>query len=339
MKENTENIDYEDLITRYLAQEATTEEQNELEAWMSSKAENQSTFDSFKKTWDEVGKVEDLAGLDIDNEWAVLQHRLDISEEEGIVPIQGRRRSIPRLVMISLAAILLVFLISTVTLNFFYGTFNERKFVSRTDVELEELPDGSLFTLNKRSSLVYSKDFNTKERKVTLKGRAFFEITRNTGKPFIIQAGNATIEVLGTSFYVNASDKTRQVEVIVNKGTVALYETDNPDNKIILEAGEKGSLYMLENDLIKSTEFDPNYLSWKTNRLVFKQVKLIEIVALLNELYKSKVIITSKEIEQCNVTVTFEDQSLEEIINVLESTLDLKVKKKRKKILLSGEGC
>ncbi len=67
----------------------------------------------------------------------------------------------------------------------------------------DTIPDGTIITLHQGSTLAYSQDFNENERRIRLSGEAFFEVTRDTAKPFVVEAGGAGVKVLGTSFLVS----------------------------------------------------------------------------------------------------------------------------------------
>ena len=81
-------------------------------------------------------------------------------------------------------------------------------------------PDGSIVTLNRNSKLIFPKHFTKNVREVTITGEAFFDVKPNTSKPFIINAGNVQVKVLGTSFNVCAYPGTETVEVVVESGKV-----------------------------------------------------------------------------------------------------------------------
>jgi ferric-dicitrate binding protein FerR (iron transport regulator) len=67
----------------------------------------------------------------------------------------------------------------------------------------DTIPDGTIITLHQGSTLAYSHDFNENERRIRLSGEAFFEVTRDAAKPFVVEAGGADVKVLGTSFLVS----------------------------------------------------------------------------------------------------------------------------------------
>ena len=76
---------------------------------------------------------------------------------------------------------------------------------------IEVLPDGTTVYLNTNSKIIFPKRFEKNKREITLKGEAFFEVTKDKNRPFIINVNEAQVEVLGTSFNIlsNSSQKNR----------------------------------------------------------------------------------------------------------------------------------
>jgi transmembrane sensor len=103
------------------------------------------------------------------------------------------------------------------------------------DIRLLSLPDGTRVWLNENSEIEYPKSFSGKERTVTLKGEAFFEVKRDPSHPFVISSGAIKTTVLGTSFNIKAyGDK--QPEVNVRTGKV---KVESSQNTVLLQRGDK----------------------------------------------------------------------------------------------------
>ncbi len=113
------------------------------------------------------------------------------------------------------------------------------------------------------------------------------------------------------------------------------------DNRelIIMKAGSGGIYNKTERELKLIPSPDPNNISWKTRELFFEGSTLQEVVELVNRVYGAHLVIVNRELATCPITVTFRDQTLEAVINVLELTLDLQVSRNGDEIRLDGEGC
>ncbi len=167
--------------------------------------------------------------------------------------------------------------------------------------------------------------------------KLFFQVKRNEEKPFIIEAENIEIEVLGTSFNVDARPDKQFVEVIVNTGKVAL--RSETGKEVILLKGERGIFSKETGDLVKEANKSKNYLAWKTKKLVFEDDRLADVVKDISEAYDLNIELARPALKDCRLTATYDNLSLDAILNILKETFDLSVVKKDNIILITGEGC
>jgi len=84
---------------------------------------------------------------------------------------------------------------------------------------------------------------------------------------------------------------------------------------------------------------DPNSISWKTRELYFDATPLKEVVELINKVYGAHIVIANEALTDCPITVTFSNQNLEAILNVLKVTLDLELTRQGDAIRLDGTVC
>ena len=201
------------------------------------------------------------------------------------------------------------------------------------------MEDGTAVTINRNSSLRYSKSFKHSERKVYLSGEAWFDVARDTSMPFVIDAGAALVEVLGTSFNVNAYRDNPTVEITVESGLVALSGKADQKDQIVMKAGTGGSYNKTLKQLKLIPSSDPNNISWLTRELYFDGSGLLEVCNLVNKVYGVNLMIMNEELYNCPITVTCRKQALESILKVLESTLDLQITRDGTEVRLDGDGC
>jgi ferric-dicitrate binding protein FerR (iron transport regulator) len=190
-----------------------------------------------------------------------------------------------------------------------------------------ELSDGTLVTLNRDTKINYPDQFANDVREVSIKGEAFFEVTPNPSKPFIIHAGEATVKVLGTSFSVNAYPENDRVEVIVATGKVEVSKLENP-YRITLDPGEKGTFMTSSKELIKSLNYDPNFLAWKTRTFIFNETSLTEVIKQLNKVYRVQIELPDHKLDNMLLNAHFEKETLDFILEVISTTHGLNVQKK-----------
>ena len=200
------------------------------------------------------------------------------------------------------------------------------------------LPDGTLVSLNAGSVLTYKKGFGTRHRNVNLKGEAFFEVKKNADLPFLISAGEAKVKVTGTKFNVKAYRRLTDIRVTVTEGTVTFYSKAEPDKEVTLQAGETGIMNKSDHVVTSMASRNLNDIAWKTGIIDFHDTPLRDVTEILINTYHSRIEL-DPAIENCPVTVRFENKKLDAVLNVLRSTLDLKITTKGKRITISGKGC
>jgi len=190
--------------------------------------------------------------------------------------------------------------------------------------------------VNQHSTLVYPEHYTEQIRKVELVGEAFFEVARDTSKPFVIEAGDVLIEVLGTSFNVEAFADRDSILVYVETGKVRL---SHQGNAVTLTPGMQG-VYDKNTGLMNIVfDSDENTDAWRDHKLVFKRTKLSRVIKTINELYATNIEIGSEAIANCKLSVRFDDESLDNILDIIVSTLNLELTKVDSKITLDGDGC
>jgi transmembrane sensor len=344
---NNEPTYYTDLITRYFSGEATEEEIQVLSAWLSNNEENLQLFEEYRKSWLAVEQSGINDKIDISTEWDIFREKVERNKklsdtDKKIIPLEavydkrkGRLYRIGRI-----AAILILIAISAGTSYFILNNKKEIRLVASLENKEVKLPDGTHVSLTPGATLTYPETFDKNERKVKLQGEAYFEVKHDPQQPFIIIADNIVhVEVLGTSFYVNTDGVDNKIEVILTSGKVAVYYTNTPDNKTIMKPGDKVELSKTRLRIEKSVNDEPNYMSWKTGKLEFTDTRLDNVVRLLNKVYHADVRLMNKDLGNCRLTATFNNQSIESVLNVVKETLSLTVKKNGKIIEISGNGC
>ena len=151
-----------------------------------------------------------------------------------------------------------------------------------------QLADGSRIKLNAESILRIPEQFSEKERLVYLEGEAFFEITKDKLRPFIVVTGGVATEVLGTSFNVRAFPDEDQVKVAVIEGQVKVSQDirndDSPQTlSAFLEPHEMASVD--KDQIIKSVFEEDKVFAWKHNTIYFDNLRFEQVVTKLERWY------------------------------------------------------
>lgn len=325
-----------DLITRYLAGEATGDDLVFLEAWLKADPGHRQIFDDYRRIWlgMEQARMED--NLKIDAAWKEME---EIINEEPASQIPHPTSHIPYLQVLRIAAIILLLAVPSFFVFRYFTHPEQKQLEANLTIKEGKLPDGTAVTLNKGATLEYPSSFKGNKRNVKLNGEAWFEVKHDDAKPFIITSHNVRVEVLGTSFYVNTNAANNTMEVILNSGSVAVYFDDRKENSIFLSPGEKAEIIPGKEKMEKDINTDQNYRAWMTQRFIYNNAPLITIVADLNKVYHTNLRITTPAISYCLVTATFDHQSPESILHVLQATLDLTISAHGTYTDISGNKC
>lgn len=188
------------------------------------------------------------------------------------------------------------------------------------------LPDGTIVHLNSESKLTYTPDFNGKLREVVLEGEAFFEVTPNKEKPFIVKTSVFDVEVLGTSFNVSVYNDENIVETALMEGKVKLTMQGCPSNPVYLTPSQKfiysrsdrqGTISIMEGD----TE-----LAWKQGILAFSAEPLEEVFRKIERWYGVTMHYDKESLVNDNFTGQFKMISIQEMMNILRMHYNLKFK-------------
>ena len=333
MQEENSHIDPSQLIPKYLSGNASDPEVKLLEDWALSSPENKAQFNAFRKAWILSGMKEKAQDIDVEREWKATAGQL--FDKGKIVPLEAKPRRRAAF-FIRIAAAAAVLLLASIWIFQSVNRADRVEVATRNQVKESLLPDGTQISLNQHSSVKYVPGKNDNYRRVELQGDAFFEVERDTTRPFVVASQNIEVEVLGTAFYVDAREGQPQIQVIVRSGTVAVAAGTE---EVVLTANETGMYDKTTGELTKKQNEDVNYLAWKTGVLVFENARLESVVFDLNRNFHSRISIAGQELKDCRITATFDHKPLDAIVKIIEKTLNIKAEKKGEEIVYSGRGC
>jgi len=315
----------DDLLISYLLGEATNEETYDIEMWVGENQEHRRRFNQFKRIWESSLDLQFRGPVDADASLKRLKQKIDSGKEVRPETIPASR-NFPWM-KIAAAVILISGFAWLYTSR--YST-KEMQFLTHGLVKTDTLSDGSVITLNKNSMLRYPEKFRGKLRQVWLsKGEAFFNISPDKAKPFLINTGNTIIKVVGTTF--NVKNKRGLVEVIVETGIVLVSQNGQT---VSLKPGEKVSVAPGAKTLIKELIPDHLYKYYRSKEFVADDTPLWRMVQVLNEAYSSHIIIGRKELNDLTLNTTFKDESLDHILEVIGRTFGIKIEKKNNQVIL-----
>ncbi len=201
-------------------------------------------------------------------------------------------------------------------------TFGNRKSVV--------LPDGTTVTLNGSSSLKIANDYNGNDRHVLLTGEAFFEVTKDKTRPFVVLTNKTATTALGTSFKVSSYATSKTASVMLATGKVRVEATQPQTNVTdqILIPGQQVVLADGDNSFTKSEFNKAELQNWINSKLVFTNATFNEIAAKITNTYGIQVTTDTQEVGQIRFTGQFNNKSLTEVLDAIGFVNNFKYKLK-----------
>lgn len=326
---NNNDIEREEVLHRYFREELTTEERAEVETWRDTSQENQQELEKARMMH------LDLKGLAFYKKANL--HEVDRSWEQFMKDkkIKSIQQPPTKSFTWMKYAASIVLLVSTALAIYYYQNHVEGiNLASTEDVREVTLPDGSFVALNEGSSIEYLEPFQNNERRIKLTGEAYFEVTQRSEQPFVVEVGNTEVRVLGTRFFIHQPSAS-ELSVQVEEGKVLISHNDIHQ---IAETGQQLTLN-LQTETLLETEDETGISSfWKNRRLVFQVTSLEEVVAVVNEAYGVSIELEGAT-EGCSLTVTFENEDIENVLEVISSTLNYELVEDQGSYILKGTGC
>ncbi len=198
------------------------------------------------------------------------------------------------------------------------------------------LPDGSVVVLNSNSSLSYNKNFSDSIRTVVLVGEAFFDIKRDTTKPFIVKTEHIKVKVLGTSFNVKSYPKDENIETTLVTGKVEVLQ-QKVQQPIILTPSERATFDKKKRDITIDKVDSKKVVAWKQGKLIFDKTPLKQVVLDLKRKYNVEFVIESDSLLNYKYTGEFDNLSLEEVLKLFKLSSSINYKYNNNKVMLNSE--
>jgi transmembrane sensor len=321
-----EENDIVDLIGKHLAGEASAQETEQVQAWCALSIDNQQYFNQVKTIFEKAARIKDNTLYDTDVAWQKVQAKLRTNKTTWLFNKYTLRIA---------ASLLLICTIGVWVYQSFIQPIKNVELTSNTITLKDSLPDGTMVVLNKESYLSVAYNAKKKKGKIKLRGEAHFDIQHDAEKELIVDVGEVFIRDIGTTFNVQAYPERKTIEVSVQKGEVQFYT--EKDEGIFIKAGTKGVYDKLSKKFFIE-QADTNVNSYATRTFVFKESDLQSLIDQLNTVYDKKIKI-SASIKACRVTVSFNNETIETIAEILAETLNLKLSINQSDITLEGEGC
>jgi len=333
--------DFQRILQNYLQGEATTEEKRLIDNWYNSMEGSIYQHD-----------FADESGLE-GRLWSAISVRLQNSRNKY------RTRKILHWCTTGVAASIIIAL----TGLYFAGYDNKVskhvktsehkssfswKYITNTKnvPELFVLPDLSKVTIEPGSKLRFSSAFDEVVREVYLEGEAFFEVSKNAERPFLVYANDVTTKVLGTSFTVKAMRQEEQVTIAVRTGKVSVYTNDknkslSQNEEIILTPNQQVVVDQAKKKVSKKLVDNPQVIipAEEVSRMRFAEAPVTEIFKALEKVYGVEIVFDEDLLSSCELTTIIADKDIFSRLNIICDAIGASYVLENGTIIINSTGC
>jgi ferric-dicitrate binding protein FerR (iron transport regulator) len=307
------------LIIKSLSNKLDEEEQLRLSELLADSDRDRDDYMAYSELWKRSEKLVLSDNIDVDVALAATKGRMNFSPKKQIW--MKRLQQIAAILIISFAiSSVLHYSTSSGADEAVYQEITT-SFGIQTNVTLA---DGTIVWLNSDSKLRFPISFtDMKQRRVELSGEAFFEVAHNAEVPFIVNAAELDVKVLGTSFNVTAWPEYNKLSIALQEGKVSLFNAKSTADKALLTMKpnevvtfdrESRSLNVAKvNDLER-------YSEWRDGRLVFLGDDIQTVIQKLDKWYNVETVIADESLKDFHFTATFTKETLNQALSLLCSS-------------------
>lgn len=236
---------------------------------------------------------------------------------------------------LSIAASVLILLTIGVASLYLYFTSNSNPVIEVVAEKGQRkeltLPDGTRVWLNSDTKLTYNRDFSDKFREVNLVGEAYFNVVKDSKRPFIVRTSQLSIKVLGTVFNVKSYPNDYTIETTLVAGLVSVQKNEDIKKNlspVLVKPQQKAVFFYEANDIrVVPVNIDKT-TSWRKGKLVFDNETIDGVVNSLERWYGLNIQVLGQYKPSDRFSLTIKDENIEEVINLLQITTPLTFKVK-----------
>lgn len=310
------------IIAKYLSGEASETEKEELFGWMDELPANKRLFEENKRIWEKSHSYFSASEVISDREKIKDQIIQQLSKPAKRVDLS--------VWVYRVAAILALPIM--LGIGWYLGSGRNTAETAMCEVTAPKgqiskcvLADGTQVWLNAGSTIKYEPTLSGKIREVSLDGEAYFKVSKNKHKPFVVTTKYAQIKVLGTVFNLKAYSGDNKVETTLEEGSVEFSMNGSSAKPVELKPGEQIVFNSTENKLTMRKVETYLHTAWKDGKYVFKDADLKTIIAELERLYDVRIHLQNDSLLQLHFRGMFEyEQNIFSALETLERTTNMK---------------
>lgn len=315
--------DIDALIAKCLADEATAQERAQLTQWRGASSENQKYYTDAEWLWQQTTEHPHVVQVDTETALAQVKTRIKSAPTKSI-SMWYRSAGIAAAIAMLMGVWWLIQKPQT----------TEYQLVASSTLLRDTLTDGSAVVLKPGAGLVVTQQFGQQERRVRLTGDAYFHVSADAEKPFVVEAGEVQVRVVGTQFLV--SQDPDATTITVTEGKV---EMRFAQSVVMLKAGQSAQWTRGSAEVVRLGQPDLNAAAFANRQFVFNNMALSQVLEQITEVYGIDCLLENQSLAQCPLTARFDQQSLEQITAILQETYGFEVTKTAQTITFKGGAC
>lgn len=277
-----------ELLHKFFAGTATLEEKEAIMHWMESDPDNKQFLLKERKLYN-----------------AVLLH----GEDKQVQQQAGRqqyflRRGVARFLRVA-AMIVVAF-----GLGYFWQSEKTEGPIAMQTISVPAgqcvnvtLPDGSNIWLNAQTTIQYPVSFNKENRQVKLDGEAYFDVAKDSKRPFIVNTKECSVEVLGTKFNIDAYSSRDKFETVLMEGSVKVSMLDDPTQAVSLKPNNK--VYRSNGKLLTQKVSNYERYRWKEGLICFVDEPFKVVMEDFEKFYGLTIVVNNQKVTQYLYTGKF----------------------------------
>lgn len=322
-------MEYHNLIVKFFAREISDSELVQLKLWLESDPGNRRIFNQENELWQEASFQTKFENYKTDSTWLSISSRLGIGKN-NFTSVSILRKNNFRII-IAAATIACLIAVGGISLWVSLKKSSQQMAVSSTTIETKAgekahimLSDSSEIILNADSKVQYIGNYNLVDRRVKLAGEAFFDVSTNPDKPFVVQLDKMSISAKGTRFNVFSFANENRVETTLEEGAIKVTVTGK--EPINVRAGQQ-VIYFVNTGEVRVIDVNTDtYTSWKENMLRFNDTPLEEVLRRIGRKYNVTFEVANRDLLDLKYTATFIDESIEEVMQMLKTVTPITYK-------------
>ena len=314
--------DIDELIIDYITGQLTPDKFDYLNLWIAASKENRLRFRELQEIW-YASTTKDEELFDKELAYNRFQYRVKEADQTAIVFPSDKFHFTKKFLRIAATLAILTILGAIYLLKGFSPTGNAKDEFYTITVPYGAkskvtLPDSTKVWLNAGTTIRYSHIAKDKIRRLQLMGKAYFEVAKMKGVPFIVETDRINIKVLGTKFNVVSYLEDVQISVTLLEGSIAL-RTDNNDKSLIQLVPNKCATYHKGTGELIITEVDAAVSNqWSQGVITFDAERLDQIANRLEREYNVKINIVDPSINASRFYGVFNrNQSIKEVFDII----------------------